>query len=458
MKSQRVSVSSWIILYLLCLVMGVTLLLLSGCGGRSSGQTISIAISTGRAQLTVHWPKGSRLIPFAANSIDVRIVQGNSLLGETLLVRPTNGGNATASFDRLPTGAAVVEAWAYPQADGSGVAQAQGQVGVTIVGGQTASVSLTMDSTIDHLEITPATPSTLNIGSTVQLMVTAKDASGAVVITSTSTIAWASADGTIATVDATGLVKAIGSGSTTIKVSETESGKTATLLVNVAPSSNADLIAYEGFAYPVDSNLAGQAGGVGLVSTPWDENNAQGSSPTKIVSGSLTFKNLVTSGNAAESTSDLPFGAGRGVINASALGATGTVIYESILIEPLDPLNAGSPDTYFGFGTGNLFAGKAGANSNWALQTLGGSGTVATNIPVVQNQTAFLVIRQTFGGSTDKVELWVNPTPGQPLPTPDAVKTDLKIQGIGVAIGGSIRCIFDEYRIGRTWESVSPTQ
>jgi hypothetical protein len=210
-----------------------------GCGGR---QNISYAhtTQTGRAALSVRWPTRSRLVPFAAESVKVRIVRGGAILGEKLLVRPENGGTASASFDRLPTGEVIVQAWAYPQADGSGVAQAQGQVGVTILNGQTVPVHLTLDSTIENLTITPAGPHSLSIGSGLQLATTAKNAAGEIVVTHTSKIEWQSSNPAVATVDPAGWVQAVASGTTTIQVTETESGKTATVTVNCGPSSGSN--------------------------------------------------------------------------------------------------------------------------------------------------------------------------------------------------------------------------
>jgi hypothetical protein len=216
-----------------------TLLLTSGCGGAGSRDTASGAAraTNGRATFTVRWPERSRLIPFAAESIRVSIHKGDSVLGEALLTRPTSGGTATANFDRLPTGNALVTATALPNADGTGVAQAKADIGVNIVAGQTTPVNLTMASTIDHDEVTPAIPS-LAVGDTMQLAATAKDATGAVVLTSTSTIGWESKNTAIATVDYAGRVTGIAIGTTVIEATEKESDEVGSVNVSIgiAPS------------------------------------------------------------------------------------------------------------------------------------------------------------------------------------------------------------------------------
>src|SRR5262245_49429059 len=60
------------------------LLGVAGCGGNNAGTKLaSTASGTGRATLTVRWPERSRLIPFAAESIRIRLTRGEKLLGET---------------------------------------------------------------------------------------------------------------------------------------------------------------------------------------------------------------------------------------------------------------------------------------------------------------------------------------------------------------------------------------
>ena len=48
------------------------------------------------------------------------------------------------------------------------------------------------------------------------------------------------------------------------------------------------------------------------------------------------------------------------------------------------------------------------------MVTGGGSGFVESNIPVVNGQTTLLVVHTTFLAGKDRVELFVNPAPGDP--------------------------------------------
>jgi hypothetical protein len=423
-----------------------------------SGKTPNSATSftlSGRVQLTVRWPEHSRLIPFAANSIRIRIVQGNTLLGETLLVRPADGGNATTTLDRLPTGNAVVQASVYAQADGSGVAQALGQGEINIVRDRTARMGLALESTIDHLKITPLAPLSVKPGETQQLMVTVKDASGAVVITPTNKIVWTTANCNIATVNTVGLVQAVASGSTTIKVTETESGKTATLPITVPPTpGKSNLLAYEGFDYPAGEDIAGKLGGIGW-KRGWNDYGDPRHTPSRVADQGLTYPGLKTTGKALQTTSFWPVGNFN--IPTYAIGTEGETLYFSLLIRPLALSGTRSGgNSYFGFGFSDMGIGK-GNTPFWGI---GKNGVTAhSTIPIIANQTYFVVLRATFRSGKDKFEVWINPTVGQPLPlAPDITTENIDTPGImgDIGLGASVPCLFDEYRVGRTWDSVSP--
>jgi hypothetical protein len=216
----------------------------AGCGAKGTNRGPSPAdaatYTEGKATMTVRWPERTRLIPFAANAIRVRITSGSTLLGETLLVRPTNGGLASANFDRLPLGNVTVEASAYPGSDGSGVVQASAQTVAAINANQTTNVRLTLASTIDRVEVMPATV-TLSAGQTSQLTATAKNAGGEIVLTQGATMEWTSKNPTIATVEPGGLVRAVTGGTATIEAKETESGRIGTAAVTVGAVSSGNV-------------------------------------------------------------------------------------------------------------------------------------------------------------------------------------------------------------------------
>lgn len=198
-----------------------------GCGG-SSGLTAS-----GRATLTIVWPTTSRLIPVATNGIRIVLKQDTTVIGERLVARPASGVS-TVFFARLPGGAATATATAFPNADGTGVALAAATVPITLTLGQNTDFSVTMASTIDHLELTvPASP--MLAGATGAATVTARDAAGAAVLLTPAKLDWISTSPSVATIDSSGGITALSMGSTTIRVSDTESLKVVQATLNVIP-------------------------------------------------------------------------------------------------------------------------------------------------------------------------------------------------------------------------------
>jgi hypothetical protein len=218
---------------------------LYGCGGgrsstpaATSGGTDAARRGQGSASFTVNWPAASRLIPFAANSIRIRITNavGTQLLAEGVLTRPSGGGQASKTFDRLPVGDALVTATGFPNADATGVAQAQAGVLVTIVKDQIAPVHLTLASTIVSVDVSPAAPPALSIGQSAPLVATPRNAAGNVVLITPSTLRWETSASSVATVDVAGNITAVGAGTATITATETESGKSGTAALTVSPA------------------------------------------------------------------------------------------------------------------------------------------------------------------------------------------------------------------------------
>jgi hypothetical protein len=212
----------------------------AGCGGNqpllsaSSEPSGGGNASRGRATISIRWPEPSRLIPVAASSlrIEIRDSAGQEV-GTQLLPRPAQGGTVTATFDPLPLGNLTATATAFPSADGSGVAQATVATQLLIQAGQTTNFRIAPISTIDHVEVMPASL-TLNPGQTLPVTVTAKNTAGEVVLTNPSTLTWVTQNPAVATVRSGGtggFVTSTGSGSTTLTITETESGKSANATV-----------------------------------------------------------------------------------------------------------------------------------------------------------------------------------------------------------------------------------
>lgn len=208
---------------------------LTGCGGASSLSTA--ATTTGRATLAITWPETTRLIPTAANSITVRFLQGSTVVATQTVARPSSGNTSTVTFDSLPLGSLTVVASAYPNADGSGIAQASATTTAVIASGQTTTVGITMVSTISTLSASVGS-SSLAQGATTSITANAKDASNNTVLISSGTLSYSSSNTAVATVSAAGVVTGVAPGSATVTVTESESGKSATATLTVtAPVS-----------------------------------------------------------------------------------------------------------------------------------------------------------------------------------------------------------------------------
>ncbi|WP_394795867.1 Ig domain-containing protein [Armatimonas sp.] len=217
-------------------------LLLSGCGGGGKGDT-SNSRATGAAEFTINWPETSRLIPTAAQSIKIAL-SGTASVERTVARPPVGTNQTTVTFNDLVIGNYTAAASAYPNADATGVVQATGSTTVTIVKNQTATGTLTMDTTITKVGITPATAS-IAIGGTQAVTGSAQDATNATVLTAPTKWTWSTSDATTATVSATGnpaTVTGVKAGSVTITGTETESGKSSTMSITVnADKGNLDL-------------------------------------------------------------------------------------------------------------------------------------------------------------------------------------------------------------------------
>jgi hypothetical protein len=216
---------------------------------------------------------------------------------------------------------------------------------------------------------------------------------------------------------------------------------------------------YEGFAYTAGSIVGGLNGGFGSWGGPWDE-YGYGYTSSIIRAGSLTFGDLQTSGNSIQTTSNQPIGHGRQFASPPTLGTPGTPLFISFLVRPIGALNAGHPYSYFLLVYGGAAIGKSRDSDYYSIAPDGGGPLNESKIRVAMNQTVFLVARLKFADGPGQVDLWVNPTPGHPLPaTPDATMRDKHLGSpSGFNIGTSILTVFDEIRFGGSWEAVSPVR
>lgn len=205
--------------------------LCTGCGGGSSSPATSS--QAGSIQFNINWPSDTRVIPRAARSLVITVTAGQQILATRIIPRPPAGVNTSSErFDSLSPGVITVTVTAFPNTDGTGVAQAIGTSTVVIIPGVLTQANIDPTSTVDHLELTPANPTTIP-GGTVALSVSPKNAQNALVLVSPQSLTWSSSQPTAATVDTNGVITGVQLGSTTVRVIDTESGQTTTAAVNV---------------------------------------------------------------------------------------------------------------------------------------------------------------------------------------------------------------------------------
>jgi len=175
------------------LLLALTALLLVGCSGSnnavSSGSSVK---NTGQAMLTINWPQLSRLIPVATNSISITITDGGNFSTAQTINRPTNvPPTSTVTFSPLPPGNLTVTASGYPLPNAVGVAQTTGTAPLIITAGQVAALTLTMNSTITQVVVTPSTPA-ISIAGAIQLSATPKNSANSIVLVAPGNITWSS--------------------------------------------------------------------------------------------------------------------------------------------------------------------------------------------------------------------------------------------------------------------------
>ena len=207
--------------------------------------------------------------------------------------------------------------------DGSGLVTAGAAGSATITAtseGQSGSSSITVTSApVPVASVTVAPPSAgVQVGQTVQLTATPRDASGSPL--TGRTVAWSSSNTGVAAVTGTGLVTGVGAGSATVTAtSEGKSGTSSVTVTAAPPASVAAVTVSPASAYL----LVGTT--VQLLATPRD--SAGNAVPGKVVSWSSSAPSLAT-----VTASGLVTGvaAGSVTITASSDGKSGTA---SIIVD-----------------------------------------------------------------------------------------------------------------------------
>lgn len=240
------------------------------------------------------------------------------------------------------------------------------------------------------------------------------------------------------------------------------------LLAGVAVPAQASVIALERADYGATAAINGLNGGVGWGSA-WTGNN-------NVVAGSLSRPSVPTSGNRL-TTDGNSVGSFRLLATAGQqslltpggeFGKEGTTIWVSCLMRRDADSGAGS-GRYAGLslfhngGAEELLIGIPWEAANWGIHfhDLGAGAPGLSSTPIVNGTTVWLVEKISFGvsGTSDRVDLFVNPSPTVAPTTPAVTRSGGNIQFTVVRLASgntSTTVSMDELRIGTTWEDVSP--
>lgn len=222
---------------------------------------------------------------------------------------------------------------------------------------------------------------------------------------------------------------------------------------------------YEGADYAPTTSINGLAGGLGW-SGAWTANN-------NVAAGTLTYPGLVTSGHRI--TTD---GNGTGSfrsVNASASGVAtadgkfgrdGTTLWLAFLMQRVSSTATG---TFAGLSlwednTRQAYFGVLRDQPVWGMivDPLGASGSVLASTFRVTNGSPVLVAgRFQFGaaGAPDRLDLFLNPTPGTEPTTPAVTATGFNLRFNRVLLNSgdtATVAAFDEIRLGPTYADAVP--
>lgn len=244
-------------------------------------------------------------------------------------------------------------------------------------------------------------------------------------------------------------------------------------------------LAYEGFDYPTNTPLQGLQGGTGWLS-PWNVQSENTTLPGyQIAAGSpLQWLDLQTAGNQASggfayltsgrrinTNSDGPFAPW--LTQDGTIGKPGTTLWTSILLRKNQQSDEQIAAVWHsdniqwcdGCTSNKISVGYFGNPSNvngqrrWSLQL--GSTVYPSNVPMVPNETAFLVLKIEFSANNTLVSLYVNPSElgnGTPAPTLTQTTTfPLQIRSFALYLGDDAASgQADEIRMGASYACTAP--
>lgn len=190
-------------------------------------------------------------------SAAVKDAQGNVMSGQTVTWSTNNSAAATVNASGVVTGVAAGSATI--------TATSSGKVG-------TAGITVTaLPPVVTSVAVSP-TSGSVDVGATLPLTATVKDAQGNVM--TGQTITWSSDNTAVAAVNSSGLVSGVAAGSATVTAATSGKSGTASITVTTPQSGGGALLFHEDFE---DANIASRG---------WYDNTSIAISTTEHISGS----------------------------------------------------------------------------------------------------------------------------------------------------------------------------
>lgn len=375
-----------------------------------SAAGVVTGIATGSATITAtsDGATGTAVVTIAPDpvaAVDVTPASPSIIVGSTVqMVATPKNASGQPLTGRTVSWSSGSPSLASISSSGVVTGLAPGNVAIiaTVDGKQGSAMVLVRAVPVASVTVTPATATT-NVGQTVALTATPRDASGNPL--SGRIVGWSSSDNAIATVSSTGVVTALAGGSVTITASSEGQAGTATVTVGLVPVATVSVT-------PAQSTMTvGQT--VTLVANPL---NAAGQPLTgRTVSWSSASPGVASVSGAGVVTG---VSAGNAVITATVGGVAGsaTVVVNqapagSVTVTPsTSTLTVGQTATLGATvrdAAGNVIAGASvtWASSATSVATVSASGVVTGVAPGTATITA------SSGGRSGTAAVTVNPAP-----------------------------------------------
>ncbi|MBI2302975.1 MAG: hypothetical protein HYU66_29055 [Armatimonadetes bacterium] len=163
-----------------------TVLLLAvmlGCGTEETTEAFTPGNSQTGVAFRINWPApASRMFPSAAQSLTITLRLGQTVADAQHARRPGQGGTTFVEFRGLPPGTFTAALQAFPNADGTGNAQAAANPQVNVTLNQIGTVTVDLNSTVTSFAITPNPLGLVMEQPGTDVVATGRDAGGGVVL------------------------------------------------------------------------------------------------------------------------------------------------------------------------------------------------------------------------------------------------------------------------------------